>query len=44
MQVSGAVQSKALTDVSPLGADADILQEKVHLAPEILMRSSNSDQ
>lgn len=37
MQASGAAQSKELTDVSPLRADADILQEKLHLAPEILI-------
>lgn len=37
MRASGAVQGKELIDVSPLRADADILQEKVHLAAEILM-------
>lgn len=37
MRASGAVQRKELIDVSPLRADADILQEKVHLAAEILM-------
>lgn len=31
------VRRKELIDVSPLRADADILQEKVHLAAEILM-------
>lgn len=37
MRASGAVQRKELIDGSPLRADADILQEKVHLAAEILM-------
>lgn len=37
MRESGAVQRKELIDGSPLRADADILQEKVHLAAEILM-------
>lgn len=37
MRASGAVRRKELIDVSPLRADADILQEKVHLAAEILM-------